>query len=152
MAGLAHSFLLLLQYPNFTNLKEKSSSSTLFTSDSTDKIQNDFDRTEDNPAKNFIISFLSTYNWLNSVFLQQDAWDFWAVLSHSLIKIDDDIFMFNKEDGYKLPYDDNSSESEEENEEDMCIKVNQLNNKVTELNKKIDDVNNKIDKLLIKVT
>ncbi|CAG8544091.1 966_t:CDS:2 [Funneliformis mosseae] len=80
MAGLAHSFLLLLQYPDFTNLTENSSSSTLFTGDSTElKIQNDFDRTEDNPAKNFITSFLSTYNWLNGNFLQQDTWNLWAV-------------------------------------------------------------------------
>ncbi|CAG8771306.1 15140_t:CDS:2, partial [Funneliformis caledonium] len=77
---LAHSFLLLLQYPDFTNLTENSSSSTLFTGDSTElKIQNDFDRTEDNPAKNFITSFLSTYNWLNGNFLQQDTWNLWAV-------------------------------------------------------------------------
>ncbi|CAI2194317.1 9890_t:CDS:2, partial [Funneliformis geosporum] len=80
IVGLAHSFLYLLQYPDFTNLSEITSSSTLFTGDTTElKIQNDFDRTEDNPAKNFFISFLSTYNWLNGVFLQQDTWNFWAV-------------------------------------------------------------------------
>ncbi|CAG8608668.1 3606_t:CDS:10 [Funneliformis mosseae] len=79
MAGLADSFLLLLQYPDFTNLTESTTSSTLITDDSNFKIQNDFDRTEDNPAKNFVISFLATYNWLNGAFLQQDAWSFWAV-------------------------------------------------------------------------
>ncbi|CAI2190283.1 12320_t:CDS:10, partial [Funneliformis geosporum] len=52
IAGLAHSFLLLLQYPDFTNLTEIKSSS------------------EDNPAENFITSFLSTYNWLNVTILQ----------------------------------------------------------------------------------
>ncbi|CAG8499279.1 12721_t:CDS:2 [Funneliformis caledonium] len=79
MAGLAHSFLLLLQYPDFTNLTEITTSSTLFTGDSNFKIQTDFDRTEDNPANNFVTSFLSTYNWLNGGFLQQDSWNFWAV-------------------------------------------------------------------------
>ncbi|CAG8708625.1 14751_t:CDS:10, partial [Funneliformis mosseae] len=79
MAGFAHSFLLLLQYPDFTNLTEETSSSTLITGDSNFKIQNDFDRIEDNPAKNFITSFLSTYNWLNGVYLQDDVWNLWAV-------------------------------------------------------------------------
>ncbi|CAG8613231.1 11543_t:CDS:10, partial [Funneliformis caledonium] len=79
MAGLAHSFLLLLQYPDFTNLQENSSSSTLFTSDANFKIQNDFDRNEDNPAKSFVTSFLSTYSWLSGGFSQQDSWNFWAV-------------------------------------------------------------------------
>ncbi|CAI2180600.1 4369_t:CDS:2, partial [Funneliformis geosporum] len=255
MAGLAHSFLLLLQYPNFTNLKEISSKSTLFTVDSTNKIQNDFDRTEDNPAKNFIISFLSTYNWLNGAFLQQDAWDFWAVkfitffgsillvtilqnmfiafmggvyskasekgrvallrfraesisdyealdeiyfyppspepkyiyyigksksykewnanvkkskkknLYHDYEKkmferklsykqIDDDRFLFNNEDGYDLSDDDDSSECEEENEEEICVKGNEFNNNEPNefnihLEKKIDEVNSKIDKILM---
>ncbi|CAG8548643.1 701_t:CDS:2 [Funneliformis mosseae] len=80
MIEIAHSFLLLLEYPDYTNLTEKISSSTLFTGGSTDlKIQNDFDRTEDNPAKNFFTSFLSRYNWLKGDFLQQDTWNFWAV-------------------------------------------------------------------------
>ncbi|CAG8703340.1 6865_t:CDS:2 [Funneliformis caledonium] len=79
MAGFAHSFLLLLQYPDFTNLTEETSSSTLITGDSNFKIQNDFDRIEDNPAKNFITSFLSTYNWLNGAYLQDDVWNLWAV-------------------------------------------------------------------------
>ncbi|CAG8521298.1 1275_t:CDS:2 [Funneliformis mosseae] len=79
MAGLAHSFLLLLQYPDFTNIQENSSSSTLFTGDSNFKIQKDFDRTEDNPAKSFVTSFLSTYSWLSGGFSQQDSWNFWAV-------------------------------------------------------------------------
>ncbi|CAG8465316.1 2237_t:CDS:2 [Funneliformis caledonium] len=80
MVGFAHSLLLLLQYPDFTKLTENTSSSTLFTGDSTElKIQQDFDRTEDNPAKYFITSFLSTYNWLSGNFLQQDAWNFWPV-------------------------------------------------------------------------
>ncbi|CAG8576470.1 6087_t:CDS:2 [Funneliformis mosseae] len=56
-AGIAHSFLLLLQHPEFTEL----------------------DQTENNPARNYIISFISTYNWLNGEFLQQDTWDIWQV-------------------------------------------------------------------------
>ncbi|CAI2169996.1 14158_t:CDS:10 [Funneliformis geosporum] len=57
IAGIAHSFLLLLQHPEFTNL----------------------DQTENNPARNYVTSFISTYNWLNGEFLQQDTWNFWAV-------------------------------------------------------------------------
>ncbi|CAG8601813.1 13824_t:CDS:10 [Funneliformis caledonium] len=80
IAGLAHSFLLLLQHPEFTNLSEMTSSFTLMTEGSVRwNIQKDFDRTKDNPAKNYITSFISTYNWLNGAFLQQDIWDFWAV-------------------------------------------------------------------------
>ncbi|CAG8621232.1 15274_t:CDS:10 [Funneliformis mosseae] len=80
IAGLAHSFLLLLQHPEFTNLSEMTSSFTLMTEGSVNwHIQKDFDRTKDNPAKNYITSFISTYNWLNGAFLQQDIWDFWAV-------------------------------------------------------------------------
>ncbi|CAG8605377.1 12262_t:CDS:2 [Funneliformis caledonium] len=51
IAGLAHSFLLLLQYPDFINITELTSLSTLYTGDSNFKIQKDFDRTEDNPSK-----------------------------------------------------------------------------------------------------
>ncbi|CAG8507128.1 476_t:CDS:10 [Funneliformis caledonium] len=79
IVGLAHSFLLLLQYPDFTNLEEIKTPSTLFTDDSNFKIQSDFDRTEDNPAKNFFRSFLSTYDWLNGNKSQDKAWNLWAV-------------------------------------------------------------------------
>ncbi|CAB5386008.1 unnamed protein product [Rhizophagus irregularis] len=58
IVGLAHTFLLLLQYPDFINLSENSSNETI-----------------DNPAKDFITSFLSTYGWLSGTFLQQDTWN-----------------------------------------------------------------------------
>jgi len=83
IAGLAHSFLLLLQYPDFTSLSEKISSSTLRNTITENlvnlQIQGDFDRIKDNPAKDYITSFISTYGWLNGSFLQQDVWNFWAV-------------------------------------------------------------------------
>ncbi len=83
IAGLAHSFLLLLQNPDFTNLSENTSTSSLRNTITGDlvnlKIQKDFDRIKDNPAKNYVTSFISTYGWLNNAFLQQDTWDFWAV-------------------------------------------------------------------------
>ncbi|CAI2180789.1 4173_t:CDS:2 [Funneliformis geosporum] len=80
IAGLAHSFLILCQHPEFTNISEVTSSSTLITEGLVNyHIQKDFDRTENNPAKNYITSFISTYNWLNGEFLQQEIWDFWAV-------------------------------------------------------------------------
>jgi len=83
IAGLAHSFLLLLKYPDFTNLSENTSTSTIknaTTGESVDlQINNDFDRNEDNPAKNYVTSFISVYGWLYGAFLQQDKWDFWAV-------------------------------------------------------------------------
>ncbi|PKC74072.1 hypothetical protein RhiirA1_517046 [Rhizophagus irregularis] len=68
IVGLAHTFLLLLQYPDFINLSENSSNETI-----------------DNPAKDFITSFLSTYGWLSGTFLQQDTWNFWAVKLITLI-------------------------------------------------------------------
>ncbi|PKK60595.1 hypothetical protein RhiirC2_856762 [Rhizophagus irregularis] len=68
IVGLAHTFLLLLQYPDFINLSENSSNETI-----------------DNPAKDFITSFLSTYGWLSGNFLQQDTWNFWAVKLITLI-------------------------------------------------------------------
>ena len=38
-----------------------------------------FDPINDNPSKNFISSFLSTYSWLRGYYVQGDVWDFWAV-------------------------------------------------------------------------
>ncbi|RGB36885.1 hypothetical protein C1646_782631 [Rhizophagus diaphanus] len=45
----------------------------------------DFDRKQDNPSKDFGISFLSTYAWLRDSFPQEAIWDFWAVEALTLI-------------------------------------------------------------------
>ncbi len=40
------------------------------------QIQKYFDRTDNNPAKNYV-SFILIYDWINNTFLH-DVWDFWA--------------------------------------------------------------------------
>ena len=84
--ALSHAFLILLQHPDFTNLTQKSSTSTLSgpTGEIIGKITEDFDRTSDNPSKDLVTSFLSTYNWLRGSYAQDDRWDFWAVQALTL--------------------------------------------------------------------
>lgn len=79
--ALSTVFLILLQHPDFTNLIPKILTLSLRspTGEMTGKITEDFDPIQDNPSKNFITSFLSTYAWLRGSYPQDDVWDFWAV-------------------------------------------------------------------------
>jgi hypothetical protein len=84
--ALSHAFLILLQHPDFTNLTPKASTSTLTnpTGEIVGTITADFDRINDNPSKDLVTSFLSTYAWLRGSYAQDDRWDFWAVQALTL--------------------------------------------------------------------
>ncbi|RIA94097.1 hypothetical protein C1645_818568 [Glomus cerebriforme] len=47
--------------------------------------QQNLDRIQDNPSKDFGTSFLSTYAWLRGVYPQDATWNFWAVQALTLI-------------------------------------------------------------------
>src|ERR1043165_7396124 len=85
--ALSHAFLILLKHPEFTDLTPTTSTSTLTgpNGEYMGKITEDFDRINDNPSRDFLNSFLSTYAWLRGSYPQIDVWGFWAVQALTLI-------------------------------------------------------------------
>ncbi|RIA81856.1 hypothetical protein C1645_836284 [Glomus cerebriforme] len=87
---ISHVFLLLLQhsdFPDLANIKPKTTSLTIFNNNGEiiGKSQQDFDKKQDNPSKDFGTSFLSTYSWLRDTYPQDDAYNYWAVQALTLI-------------------------------------------------------------------
>ncbi|CAI2178720.1 4717_t:CDS:2, partial [Funneliformis geosporum] len=64
----------------------------------------------------------------------------------SFNQVDDYNFSSNNEDGYNISSEDSSSSESEIDEEDICIKVNELNNNVIEIDGKINDINTKLNR------
>jgi hypothetical protein len=88
--ALSHAFLILLQHPDFTDLVPSPSTSSLIINspagEMTGTITADFDRINDNPNKDFLNSFLSTYAWLRGSYPQIEVWGFfWAIQALTLI-------------------------------------------------------------------
>jgi hypothetical protein len=78
--ALSHVFLLLLQHTDFSDLDDITPKTSSFTTQNDNGlIEQNFDRKQDNPSKDFGTSFLSTYAWLRGSYPQQAIWNFWAV-------------------------------------------------------------------------